>query len=270
MSIYLGTAEIALLKLGTADVSRVMLGNAEAWSAVDPDAADYFARIVSAGSSISVDNKAAVDAFVRGCKADGIWSAIKASCLLAGPDDLTGALVPLVGAAPTNVGPFVSGDHNRTTGLIGNGSSKRLNSNRAGNVDGQNDCHHAVWIQAAGGASNACLGDESSMGGNPSHMFPEFARNRSNAGFFHSAGVSSTTGFVGMRRNNSSNFQFRSAGVQDDCATTSTGTNSQNIMIFSRELANYSSARMSFYSLGSSLDLALLEARLATYMSSLT
>jgi hypothetical protein len=237
---------------------------------VDPDAADYFARIVAAGSTISAGNQAAVNSFVVGCKADGIWSAIKASCLLAGPDDLTGALVPLVGVAPTNNGPFVSGDYSRTTGLIGDGSSKRLNSNRAGNVDGQNDCHHAVWIQAAGGASNACLGDESGSGGNPSHMFPEFARNRSSTGFFHSAAVSSTTGFIGMRRNNSLNFQFRSAGVQDDCTTTSTGTNSQNIMIFSRELANYSSARLSFYSLGESLDLALLDARLATYMSALT
>jgi hypothetical protein len=43
-----------------------------------------------------------VNAFVKGCKADGIWSAIKASCILAGADTLAGALVPLVGAAPTN------------------------------------------------------------------------------------------------------------------------------------------------------------------------
>jgi hypothetical protein len=165
MSIYLGTAEIDSLKLGTADVSRVMFGNAEVWSAVDPDAADYFARIVSAGSSISVDNRAAVDAFVRGCKADGIWSAIKASCLLAGPDDLTGALVPLVGAAPTNNGPFVSGDYDRTTGLIGDASTKYLDANRAGNADPQSNQHAAVYITSAQTGNTSLFGAGTTAGG---------------------------------------------------------------------------------------------------------
>jgi hypothetical protein len=58
-------------------------------------------------------------------------TAIKASCILAGARTLAGALVPLAGAAPTNVGPFVSGDYNRKTGLVGDGSTKYLNSNRA-------------------------------------------------------------------------------------------------------------------------------------------
>jgi hypothetical protein len=44
----------------------------------------------------------AFDAFIKGCKTDGTWGAIKASCILAGWNNLDGALTPLVGAAPTN------------------------------------------------------------------------------------------------------------------------------------------------------------------------
>jgi hypothetical protein len=81
---------------------------------------------------------------VIGCKQDGIWTAIKASCILAGARTLTGALVPLAGTAPTNFN-FVDADYNRKTGLVGNGSNKYLNSNRAGNADPQNSFHHAVY-----------------------------------------------------------------------------------------------------------------------------
>jgi hypothetical protein len=34
-----------------------------------------------------------------------------------------------VGAAPTNVGPFATGDYNRETGLVGDGSTKYINTN---------------------------------------------------------------------------------------------------------------------------------------------
>jgi hypothetical protein len=70
----------------------------------------------------------AINAFITGCKADGTWDAIKACCILAGWNGLTGALVPLKGTAPTNFN-FVSGDYNRQTGLVGNGTTKHLNSN---------------------------------------------------------------------------------------------------------------------------------------------
>jgi hypothetical protein len=276
MSIYLGTAEINSLKLGTADVSRVMLGNAEAWSAVDPDAADYFARIVSAGSSISVANKAAVDAFVRGCKTDGIWTAIKASCLLAGPDDLTGALVPLVGAAPTNVGGFfVSGDYNKTTGLAGNGSTKSLNSNRNNNADPQNSKHICAYATTASTVGNACyLGIPTSSGS--SHLSPSSGNVNVLGGRLHSTvGISTSAlnnaGLVGFNRNSSTGFVARGGGSTTTLISNASATPaSGNILVFDGLTGGKSAARLSYYSIGESLDLALLDARLATYMSSLT
>jgi hypothetical protein len=99
--------------------------------APDPDALAYIAAVETAdGATLEDGVKSAINNFVGGCKSDGIWSAIKASCVLAGARTITGALTPLVGTAPTPVS-FVSGDYNRKTGLIGNTSTKYLNSNRA-------------------------------------------------------------------------------------------------------------------------------------------
>ncbi|NBN88588.1 MAG: hypothetical protein EBV32_05835, partial [Proteobacteria bacterium] len=76
----------------------------------DADANAYIAAVETAdGQALEGDTRAAITAFVVGCKADGIWNAIKASCILAGARTLSGALVPLIGTAPTN-NNFVSGD----------------------------------------------------------------------------------------------------------------------------------------------------------------
>jgi len=111
--------------------------------ALDPDAAAY----ITAVEGPSADNQAlepavitAINDFVVGCKADGIWSAIKASCILAGARTLSGALVPLVGTAPTNFN-FGSGDYARKTGLIGDGASKSLRTGLLANGLG-NTSHH--------------------------------------------------------------------------------------------------------------------------------
>ena len=270
MSIYLGTAEIDSLKLGTANVSRVMLGNAEVWIAVDPDAADYFARIVSAGSSISVANKAAVDAFVRGCKADGIWTAIKASCLLAGPDNLTGALVPLVGAAPTNNG-FVSGDYSRTTGLIGNGTTKYLNSNRNNNADPQNSNHNSLYVTASGTVGFTGLGGGGISTGSNTLGTGGGVRSRSSS---LDTSITSPTGFFAISRSSASGFTVRAGGTNYPKTRSSETPANDNIAIFASiqigSALSFSNGRYAFYSIGEHLDLALLDARLATYMSSLT
>jgi len=76
---------------------------------------------------------------------------------LAGARTLTGALVPLVGTAPTNFN-FVSGDYNRETGLgDASNATKYLNSNRAGNADPQNSRHVAAYASSAISNNGAVL-----------------------------------------------------------------------------------------------------------------
>jgi hypothetical protein len=240
----------------------------------DPDAADYFARIVSAGSTISVNNQAAVNAFIVGCKADGIWAAIKAACFLAGPDDLTGALVPLVGTAPTNNGPFDSDDYNRTTGLVGDGSTKYLDSNRANNADPRNSKHLAVWQTGGEDRATANSPIGISLGSTQaflsSNLTQRFARINVNSGGSDSLDTGELIGFWGGNRSSSNDVQQRFRGTTYDYTHTSVEPTSDNIWVLARNNSVFSRSRLSFYSIGESLDLAVLDARLATYMSSIT
>jgi hypothetical protein len=236
----------------------------------DADAATYFAAIASAGSTISGGNKAAVNAFVVGCKADGIWTAIKASCLLAGPDDLTGALVPLVGPAPTNVGGnFVDGDYNRTTGLNGSGT-QYLTSNRLGDADLQDNSSMWVYITSPPVSSTLYAGTSS--------LSKVLLRSDTQYRAYLNGGIVArlgtplvSTGFFGVSRSSSANVIMRSEGSNATLSSTSAAPVAQNISIFTRGTSSPRlDGRMSAYGIGESLDLALLDARLTTYMASLT
>jgi hypothetical protein len=236
----------------------------------DPDAADYFARIVADGSSITTANKFAVNAFVKGCKTDGIWSAIKACCLLAGPDDLTGALVPLVGAAPTNNG-FVSGDYSRTTGLIGDGISKYLNSNRNNNADSQNSNHNSLYVTASGTVGFTALGCGGINTGSNTLGTGGGVRSRSSS---LDTSITSPTGFFAISRSSASGFTVRAGGTNYPKTRSSETPANDNIAIFGNiqigSAFSFSNGRYAFYSIGEHLDLALLDARLTTYMAALT
>jgi hypothetical protein len=242
-------------------------------SSVDPDASAYFSRITAAGSSITTANQSAVNAFIVGCKADGIWNAIKASCLLAGPNDLTGALVPLVGTAPSNIGPFISGDYSRTTGLIGDGVSKRLDSNYNNNADAQNDRHMAFWATTINsGGERAYMGGAVTAGG--SRLRLQTATN--NMALFISSSIAQTindhaVGFTGATRTASTTTSYRNNGVTTAGTTTSeTPADETQTVIGITGNATQCNGRISYYSFGQSLNLSLLDARLATYMASLT
>jgi hypothetical protein len=124
----------------------------------EPEALAYIAAVEAAdGETLEDGVKFAYNSFIKGCKADGIWDAIKASCILAGARTLDGALVPLVGTAPTNYN-FDSGDYDREAGLLGNGSTKYLDSNRNNNADPQNSKHLAVYAAVGAGQNNALIG----------------------------------------------------------------------------------------------------------------
>lgn len=84
----------------------------------DPDALAYIEAVELAdGQPLESEVFNSIQRFFKGCKSDGIWDAIKSSCLLMGARTLAGALVPLKGTAPTPVNftdesdphwPFVS------------------------------------------------------------------------------------------------------------------------------------------------------------------
>ena len=242
----------------------------------DPDARDFIQRVESAdGAALEDGIKLAYADFIRGCKADGNWNAIMAACILAAARTLSGALVPLVGTAPTNFN-FVSGDYNRKTGLVGDGTTKYLNSNRSSNADGQNNNHIAAYVTTAAPATIAGVrvnltgvGDTSIAQG-VAATFPF----RSRLGAFETGtqDTSSSTGLLGVSRDNASSFTARSSNATQTISDTSTSPGSINYFVHGRNnqgTPNHWGGRLAFYSIGESLNLALLDARVTTLINAI-
>jgi hypothetical protein len=249
---------------------QALLKRAKLWLvAPDPNAAAYIAAVEAADGQTLEDNvKAAINSFVVGCKADGIWTAIKASCILAGARTLTGALVPLVGTAPTN-NNFVSGDYNRETGLVGDGSTKYLNSNRNNNADPQNSKHIAVYASTITTALNqGYITTSYGTGFSVINTISSTAANSSiNTGLTAapSSTISGTNaiGLIGGNRNSSSAGQFRGGGTTyTNSSSSSEVPRNENLTVL-----NNAPARIAFYSIGESLDLALLDTRVTTLIN---
>jgi hypothetical protein len=245
----------------------------------DPDAAVYIAAVEAADEAespgigaLETATKVAIHSFVKGCKADGIWPAIKASCILAGARTLTGALVPLVGAAPTNFN-FAAGDYNRKTGLVGDGSMKYLNSNRNNNADPQNNNHVSVFATELGAAGRWINTEDLTVASGINTIAYASATSNFNLRMRSSpaaVGVGSAVAskLVGMSRSNSAAFTLRSNSISSSTSQTSDGLASGNTWLY-RGGGAYSSPRLAFYSIGESLDLALLDARVTNLINAI-
>jgi hypothetical protein len=221
-----------------------------------------------------------IDNFVKQCKLDGIWDAIKSCCILIGARTLSGALVPLKGSAPTNVNNnFTSSDYNRKTGLIGNASNKYLNTNRSDSADPNLSIHQSVFLNShqtsgfglyigTGGGQNGAthFGFEIS----PTQII---ARNRNDGGGAFLISRSPTKAFMGSTRSNSTSYTVRYNGENHTNPQTARANLGINHFIFATNNNgspnNLSNARISFYSIGESIDLQKLEDRVTILVESI-
>ena len=246
----------------------------------DPDARDYILRVEAAdGERLESQVRGAINDFVLGCKADGIWTSLVTSCIMAGARTVAGAITPLVGNAPTN-NNFVAGDYSRTLGLLGNDSNKYLATGYStGNTTNfpQNDAHISCYVSASQTDAGGTLIGGPTGGGN--RFFMQYnsatniqARNRGTVGGSNSL---APLGFQGTSRNNSANFDCRftsSSGIGGSSTVTSTsGTPTSDLIgVFATGAGTgFASARMSFYSMGKSLTLSSLDSRVTTLMTTL-
>lgn len=251
---------------------RLLRPKASGGGATDADARAYITAVQAAdGQLLEPAVVKAIDDFVIGCKADGIWSAIKASCILMGARTLSGALTPLVGTAPTNNGPFVSGDYNRKTGLIGNNSTKYLDTGRNNNADGQNNRHLCVYVTAGpiGSGVFAHIGGGGFANGastiQPNTTTGNMAFRSSISTPQNVASQASATGFIGCSRSAAASFIARVAGGNTTFSVTSETPANDNVEVFGRGRASVllNDARIAFYSVGESLTLSSFDARVS-------
>ena len=235
----------------------------------DPDATTYLQAVEAAdGQTLEIGVAQAVNDFVVGCKLDGIWDAIKASCILAGARTLSGALVPLKGTAPTNTN-FVSADYDRETGLKG-GNGKLIDSNRSDAADPLDNFHASAYVtEVATGLTNGFY-----IGSISAAPYTRIQYGGSNTLFYNRHSTTAIVvsgkplGFVGFSRDNSSNYDIRmNSNDTVGTKTSASPPSTNNYTVLSSTSNNYVNARLSFYSIGESLDLALLDSRLTTLMT---
>jgi hypothetical protein len=265
-----------MITLGLSDVAFMARA-----TAFDPDALAYFARVEGVNGdnqALEVAVKVAINDFVVGCKADGIWGAIKASCIMAGARTLSGALQPLVGTAPTSFN-FVSGDYDRKTGLVGDGSTKYLDSNRNNNADPQDSKHLSVFVTQSSTTTSAqdYIGAGGNVAGgsriNTLSTLTSFVFRNNQSNTTINTLTTSTNrpvGLYGNSRSNSADYSVRVAANAFTFTIASGTPLNQNIDLYRRTInSTYTDSRMSFYSIGESLDLAQLESRVSALMTAI-
>jgi hypothetical protein len=246
----------------------------------DSDVRNYIAAVELAdGQALEQSVKDAIRDFILGCKTDNTWSAIKASCILMGARTLSGALTPLVGSAPTNNGPFVSGDYNRKTGLVGNGTSKYLNTGYTWSGTTLNDRHLSVYQSSLqpSSANGTLIGSvrQASPSPIPRHQIISAAATASGKIVARLSSETSVTssgnldavGLVGLSRAASASYTARGAGTSETMTSESVAGSDGAVWVFAREFSGselYSSARLAFYSAGNALTLASLDSRVST------
>jgi hypothetical protein len=238
----------------------------------DLDAQAYISRVEQAdGQLLEWQVRKAYFDFIAGLKADSLWASLGAACIMAGARTVAGALTPLRGPMPTNVG-FVSGDYDRETGMVGNASNKYINTNWNNNVNGQNDDHNAVYIttQDTTGTGIAYMGAGVSntgsnlIGRSGTSPFNVVARSRTSTAH---TGTTSGTGLLGISRSASGSYTLRRAGGNETVTQASQTAHNNNLYVFARNNGGapdiFSNGRLTWYSAGAALNLATLETRIA-------
>jgi hypothetical protein len=117
-------------------------------SIYDTDAQAYISAVEAAdGQGLELGVKNAINDFVVGCKADGIWNALKSTFILSGARTINGALVPLKSSmpTPTRFGTEAGWTYGRTTGLKGNGTNNYIETGYLAPVSSAANNHFAFW-----------------------------------------------------------------------------------------------------------------------------
>ena len=228
----------------------------------DADALDYLSRMATTdGAGVETGVAVAVDAFFRAVKDAGIYSDLKACCILAGARTITGALVPLAGTAPTAQGGWASGDYSRTEGLTGDANALYLDTNRAGDADPQDDSHAAVFCTSlpSTAISTAYISNVPPSGLTGATLLSRTSVSPNNNGWRlrSSAGIGDTsnTGLLAASRASASEFWYSNGQSVQSTLSTSEARPTTDFFIFASAggTSLQSDATIAFYSIGESL-----------------
>jgi hypothetical protein len=161
---------------------------------------------------------------------------------------------------------FVSGDYYRKTGLVGNGGTKYLDSNRNNNADPQDSFHVSGFFSTVG--ANFIIAGGVSTG--RTSLGEAAIRLRSSTGDT-TGGTSVANTFAGGSRSSSAAIVRRANGVNNSITRNSETPEAGNLFVFARNnngtADTFATHCLAFYSIGESLDLALLDARVSALIT---
>lgn len=246
----------------------------------DRDAIAYIRAVEEAdgGAYLETDVKVAINNLVAGLKADGLWDAIGASCLLSGPRTLAGALVPLKGDAPTNVANgFVGGDYDRL-GLLGDGTS-HLDTGYAIASENQDNCHFAVYgsslnVGGFAGTDTAVANERLLIYSDATQTIVSI----NNGNQVLSGAGSTATGFIGGSRGSAGGYFARTKGVTYASSQTSKPVSGTSVYLYGVNRSDSLqggfayAADLSFYSIGADIGsdgLAKLDTHVSAYVTAI-
>lgn len=126
----------------------MVAGGSIVLSGDDPALVAYLAALNDAGSSLPAGNRAAAAALIAGLRADNVWNKIRELYLYAGPVNFAGSLVKAKGAGGRGNFGFAGADWTRTTGLLGNGTSKYLSNGFSAAT--LNNLSHGIFVYGSG------------------------------------------------------------------------------------------------------------------------
>jgi hypothetical protein len=202
---------------------------------------------------------------------EGLWSRLSAACI-AGADTLAGILSPIIGPPVTPLN-LVSADYARRNGVrFGIGKSVQLGV--AHNDQPQNDRSGAVWISepATSAGTNAFIAAKSN-GIGVSHLAHNpingLAFARASGPILISANTAAPSGFFGFSRSNPDNFIMQLGGADYLGASQSVAPLAVPWGVGERNGVDFTDARLAWWHVGLSLDLAALRAALADYFAAL-
>lgn len=145
---------------------QMMMGQGSSGSAYDSEAQAYFNAIVANSGTISTASKGYINTFVLAAKSHSYWTKMYIFAPFVG-DQLLAALVGFKPSAATTVtmtnGNFVSGDYSEATGLLGNGTTKYIDTGVLDTTATANSTHLMAYNRSS--SSNGGRHGVSAAGG---------------------------------------------------------------------------------------------------------
>jgi len=230
------------------------------------EAQNYFNRLNGAGDTTYTAYKQPLANYIDSLVALGgaYWDDMESAASFVGVG-IQGITVPLRdGMTVPTQNNFVAGDLNTLTGLLCNGSTKRISTNTNQSNYAQNDTSVSTYRT------------ETVSGTNPFYFGTNLANGFGARGSFITAcygaqavtgSASTTVGLLGLSRSASTGYDYRSNGTTGTRTTASVTPASGNLDIFAINGTTSGSFRLATYHAGTALNLATLEGLQDTLIS---